>query len=275
MTEKQNETNPAYVPASEPGPAPEPAPTGAPVAHGRRRTTLVAGAVGAAVLVAGGIGAAFAIAGADRTASTALWAPDGQEPEMGEKPAPVPPNAIKDMLLPVPDDYQLGPDIGSGGNDYFLSGDKMAETLAEGQDGGAGRADALAGLKLQGAAGRSYGRYRGMVIEVQVMRAAPGAVGLLAHFSKETIETDADGRPGPTVDGYPDAKCVLSAAGEAGAKKEGKERKESIDVLTCVAVEGDVMVDFRAYAPTPFDTSAATGFLKKQLSHLKTPGESA
>ncbi|MCX4691942.1 hypothetical protein [Streptomyces sp. NBC_01408] len=274
MTETQNDTPALDAPTEPMAPAPEAA--SAPEGR-RRKAALVAGSVAAVTaLVAGGVGGFFVLKGADRSAPPAYWVAAGQSAEKGEEPAPVPPNAITGKLLPLPEGYALGPDIGAEGNDHFLSGDKMAETLAR-ESGGVGGADrrsrdaAWAELKLKGTAGRSYTRGKGApVFEVHIMQAAPEAVGSFSAFSKAVLEAGGDDRPAPKVDGYPDAKCVLSAVGD-----EKDQKRAKIDVLQCVAVEGDVMVDFRAFGPRPLPTSDVIGFFKNQLSHLKTPGESA
>ncbi|MGT2529603.1 hypothetical protein ACU4GG_22800 [Streptomyces nojiriensis] len=127
----------------------------------------------------------------------------------------------------------------------------------------------LADLKLKGLAGRSYVKGDGeMIAEVRIMQADPKALGPFSEVSKKLVDLIGGDRDAPKVDGFPDAKCSVLSVGE---KKE-----EKIDSLYCVAVEGDVMVNFRAYGPKQgFSTTDATSFLKNQLSHLKSPGESA
>ncbi|MFD3698463.1 hypothetical protein ACFWUZ_20325 [Streptomyces sp. NPDC058646] len=266
MTETDSGTAPA--PGAVTGPM---TPVPAPPAGRRRKAARVVGSVAAvAVLAAGGAGGFLALKGADRTAPTAYWAPAGRQAGRAEEPPAVPSHALAEKLLPLPAGYSLGPDIGAEGNDYFLAGDKMAETLAGGGDK-SGRDTGRAQLKLKGTAGRSYARDNGgPVFEVHVLQGAPEAVGSFTAFSKAILAAGSDGRPAPQVDGHPDAACVLTAVGD---EKDGKTAR--IDVLRCVAVEGDVMVDFRAFGPRPLPNSDAIGFFKNQLSHLKSPGESA
>ncbi|MFE9634338.1 hypothetical protein [Streptomyces sp. NPDC006463] len=284
MTEPQNDMTPALAPAQEPAQAPTPAPAEAEApAHepakpartaGRKKLALIAAGVAAAVLVGGGVWGFSAIAGADRTAPTAYWVAAGERVPTAEEAAEVPPNALTGKLLPVPGGFSLGPDLDGDGNNFFVSGEKAVENLKEARNGLSSserkkRDDMLADLKLKGLAGRGYtGRHGDVVVEVSIMQADPQALGKFSEISKKLLEFAGDGREAPKVDGFPDAKCSLLAVGE-------DEKKEKVDSLYCVAVEGDVLVNFRAYGRTPFQTSDAVAFFKNQLSHLKSPGESA
>lgn len=279
MTEPQNDATPA--PPVEAGPeeqalvepAPEAAAPAEPARAGsRKKVALIAAGVAVALLAGGGVWGATALAGADRTAPTAYWNPAGATPEETEDPAPVPANALSGKLLPVPSGYELGPDLEDDGNNFFVSGEKAVDGFKEARKGLSSserkkRDDMLADLKLKGLAGRSFTR-ADMVVEVRIMQADPQALGSFSEVSKKLLDLIGGDRDAPKVDGYPDAKCSLLPVGE--------EKKEKIDSLYCVAVEGDVMVNFRAYGPKPsFKASDATAFLKNQLSHLKSPGESA
>ncbi|EFL16541.1 conserved hypothetical protein [Streptomyces sp. C] len=246
----------------------------------RKTAAFIAAGVAVVVLVGGGAWASSAIADADRTAPTAYWAEgDGKLPE-AEKPEPVPANALSGKLLPVPSGFVLGPDLAGEGNDFSISGEKAVEGLKEARKGLSSserkkRDDLLADLRLKGMAGRSYvGDSGSPVVEIRIMQADPKAVGAFSEVSKKLLDLAGGGRDNPKVDGFPDAKCAVLA--------EGENRQEKIDSLYCVAVQGDVMVNFRAYSSrfsvdgpkAEFSTSDATGFLKNQLSRLKSPGES-
>ncbi|WP_411101619.1 hypothetical protein [Streptomyces sp. cmx-4-9] len=250
-----------------------PAPVEPPRRSRRKALTLVAAGVAAAVLAGGGIWAAAAMEDADRTAPTAYWVPVGERVKTPDDPAEVPANALTGRLLPLPGGYVYGPDLGADGNNFHLSGEKAVEGFKEARNGLSRserkkRDDMLAELKLKGLAGRSYAQVSGeMIAEVRVMQADPQALGSFSEVSKKLLGLTGDGRDAPKVDGFPDAKCSLLAVGE--------EKKEKIDSVYCVAVEGDVMVNFRAYGPKPgFAPADAVAFFKNQLSHLKSPGES-
>ncbi|MCX5124241.1 hypothetical protein [Streptomyces sp. NBC_00347] len=299
MTEPQNDVTPAEVPAppAEPAgdaahdaafdaahdaatvdaPAADPAVVDAAPGTGRRvgrrPLALIAGGVAAAVLVGGGVWASTVIADADRDAPTAYWVPIGAPAPKAVEPGSVPANALSGKLLPMPDDFRPGPDIGSDGNDFVLSGEQALEGFKEARTGLSSterkkRDEMLAQLKLQGLAGRTYTtEMGGWIAEVRIMQADPKAVGSFSEVTKKLIELGGDKREAPKVDGFPDAKCALLAIG----LEEGKEKIDSID---CTAVEGDIAVTFRAYGPKPFSIKDAVGFFKNQMSHLKSPGES-
>ncbi|MFD7094031.1 hypothetical protein [Streptomyces xanthophaeus] len=272
MTEPQHHDAPATE--DHPAPAPAPAPVEPPRRSRRKVLALVAAGVAVAVLAGGGIWAATAVADADRTAPTAYWVPVGDSVKTPDEAPEVPANALTGKLLPLPGGYAYGPDLGRDGNNFFVSGEKAVEGFKEARKGLSTserkkRDDMLADLKLKGVAGRSYAMESGqMTAEVRIMQADPQALGVFSEVSKKLFEITGDGRDAPKVNGFPNAKCSLLAVGE--------EKKEKIDSLYCVAVEGDVMVNFRAYGPKPdFATSAAVAFFENQLNHLKSPGESA
>ncbi|WP_327253554.1 hypothetical protein [Streptomyces sp. NBC_01244] len=267
MTEPQNDV----TAAQEETPAPAPAKPARKV--NRKAVALIAGGVAAAVLVGGGIWASSAVADADREAPTAYWVPLGEQLATREAPGSVPANALLGKLLPIPAGFVPGPDLEEDGNDFFVSGEKAVEGFKETRSGltSAQRKDRdkmLANLKLKGLAGRSYVNERtSWFAEIRIMQADPKAVGAFSEVSKKFLDFQGDGRQAPKVDGFPDAKCSLEAIGE--------KKKEKIDSLDCVAVEGDVMVTFRAYGPKPFATAAAVALFQNQMNHLKSPGESA
>ncbi|MFD3326351.1 hypothetical protein [Streptomyces sp. NPDC058701] len=280
MTEPQNENTAAGTPAPEaplPGASaaqPEAASVAAVAPRRRRKAAFTAAGLAAAVLVGGGVWAASAIADADRTAPTAYWVPAGEKTEEPEGPARVPANALSGKLLPEPNGFTTGPDLAGDGNNFFVSGEKAVEGFKEARDGLSSterkkRDDMLAGLKLKGLAGRSYTKGSGdLVAEVRIMQADPQAVGGFSEVTKKLMELRGADRAAPKVDGHPDATCWMLPVGE--------EKKEKIDSLYCVAVQGDVMVNFRAFGPKPsFSATEAVGLLKNQLNHLKSPGESA
>lgn len=277
MTEPQNDVKAAQEQTPAPASSPEveevahPAPPEKPARKvNRKAVALIAGGVAAAVLVGGGVWASSAIADADRDAPTAYWIPIGEDPPKREAPDSVPANDLSGKLLPFEPGFRPGPDLEEDGNNFFVSGEKAVEGMKETRSGltSSERKDRdkmLAELKLKGLAGRSYVK-GAWFAEVRIMQADPKAVGAFSKVSKKFLEFTGDGREAPKVDGFPDAKCSLEAI--------GKEKKETIDSLDCVAVEGDMMVAFRAYGAKPFSTTDAVAFFKKQMNHLKSPGES-
>ncbi|MEU8432521.1 hypothetical protein AB0F18_06335 [Streptomyces sp. NPDC029216] len=266
-------TEPQTEPQAEPqAVADEASESPAPAAGRRKKVLLSAAAVAAALLVGGGVWAASALADADRTAPTAYWVEAGGKLPEAEHPAPVPGNDLTSKLLPAPSGFEPGPDLPGDGNDFYVSGEKAVEGFKEARKGLSGserkkRDEMLADLKLKGLAGRSYAS-TGMVVEIRLMQADPKAVGVFADVSKKMLAVIGDDRDAPTVDGYPDAKCTRMSVGD--------EKKGAVDSFYCVAVQGDVMVNFRAYGPQTAGLSKteATSLLRNQLSRLKSPGES-
>ncbi|WKV73281.1 hypothetical protein AW27_018195 [Streptomyces sp. PCS3-D2] len=300
MSEHQNETAPVPAPAPAPEPAPEPVtasvpapapePVAAPVSavetepapvrrkKNRRTLALVSAAVAVVVLAGGAVAAAAALADADRTSPTRYWVAEDHTTGGTQAPVPtVPPNELTGKLMPMPADYWPGPDLDPEGNDYFLPSDKALQSFKDARTGLSSserseRDRELADLKLKGMAGRSYARsegYGAAVAEIRLIQADPQQLASFGEFAKKLIELTGDGGA-PQVEGYPQAKCGLD-----GSLTGGKDGKEKIDALDCVAVEGDVLVSFRMYGSEGFAVKDAASLFKQQLDHLKSPGESA
>ncbi|MFI1652686.1 hypothetical protein ACH4XT_37950 [Streptomyces avidinii] len=246
----------------------------------RKVVTLVAAAVGVVVLVGAGVGAAAALAGADRTSPTRYWLAADHTTSGTQAPVPsVPPNALTGKLLPMPNDYWPGPDIDKEGNFYSLSGERALESFKDARKGlssseRAERDKVLADLKLKGLAGRSYSRKDGVgggvVAEIQLVQADPAQLAKFGEFAGKLIALAGSDGEAPKVEGHPQAKCSVSTI-----VIEKKDKKNKIDALDCLAVEGDVMVSFRMYGSEGFVVKDAAGLFKQQLDHLKSPGESA
>ncbi|MEV7585453.1 hypothetical protein ACIRUY_21750 [Streptomyces erythrochromogenes] len=278
MSEQQNANATGPEPATAPAAPTEPA--AAPVPKRNRRTlALVSAAVAVVVLAGGGVAAAAVLADADRTAATRYWV--AEDHTTGGKPVPVPsvpPNELTGKLMPLPANYWQGPDLDPEGNFYYLASDKALQSFKGARTGlssgeRAERDKALADLKLKGMAGRSYARGEGRgaaVAEIRLVQADPGQLATFGEFTKKLIELTAAGGQAPQVEGYPQAKCGLD-----DSLKGGKDGKEKIDALDCVAVEGDVLVTFRMYGSEGFAVKDAASLFKQQLDHLKSPGESA
>ncbi|MFI5671559.1 hypothetical protein [Streptomyces sp. NPDC051704] len=270
MNDRQNED--LTAPATDGSPAP----AAPPRATKRRTVALAAGAAALAVLAAGALWASAAVADADRSAPTRYWIAAGPTPSASPEPVPaVPPNELTGKLMPLPVNYSLGPDMGEDGNDFYVSGERAIEAFKDARSGLSGaqreqRDKALADLKLKGTAGRSYSKdHLGLVAEVRLTQADPAALAKFSDVTKKILELVADDRQAPKVDGFPDAKCALQKVGDP----EGKE-KEEIDAIDCVAVQGDVLVDFRAYGIPQFSATEVVDLFKQQMNHLKSPGES-
>lgn len=273
MTEQQSEA--VTQPAAE-----QDAPVSARPPRHRRTLALVAGGLGLAVLAGSSFWAAGRIDQADRTSPTRYWVPEGPRPVVSETPVlTVPTNGLTGKLLPLPPGFELGPDFDDEGNDFYVSGERAIQALKDSRTGlssgeRAERDKALADMKIKGVAGRSYTKHSEPVTEIEIMQADPQALGSFSEFSKKLFDILAalgDKREAPKVDGFPQAKCVLTDVVE---ERPNGEKPEKLDSLECVAVEGDVLVSFRTYG-AGVRANDAVDLFKQQLNHLKSPGESA
>ncbi|MFG2753625.1 hypothetical protein [Streptomyces xanthophaeus] len=280
MSEQQNDESAAVdVQVSETGAEPA-ASARTPRRRSRAVFALVGGGLGLAVLAGAGLWAAQKLDEADRTAPTQYWAAAGDDSTAQSTPAPtVPPNALVARLLPMPVGYGHGPDLDVEGNDFYVSGERAAETFKGTRTGLSAkergeRDKALADLKLKGLAGRSYLPSHGEpVSEIRLTQADPAALASFSDFAKKLLDMLGEHREAPKIEGFPEARCALYAVIDEQSKDKDKD-KGKIDSLECVAVEGDVLVTFRTYGTTDFVKKSADLFTK-QLKHLKSPGESA
>ncbi|MFG2986724.1 hypothetical protein ACGFYQ_36700 [Streptomyces sp. NPDC048258] len=271
-----------------------PAAVPAPLRRTRRTTVAVlAGVLSVAVLAGGGFWASAAMDRADRTAPTLYWAAeDAPEPSGSEPPVPtVPPNDLVAKLLPYTTVLSPGPDIDVEGHDFYVPAERALQSLKDSETGlsderRAERDKTLAELKLKGLAARSYlaGSHAAPAgVEIRLTQADPQALASLSALTGKLLELlqslrDGDAREAPKVEGFDNAKCVLSTV--RAPRREDKEDKEdkvlsTVENIECVAVQGDVLVDFKVYTGArQFSATDAVNLFKEQLNRLKSPGES-
>ncbi|MEU6893901.1 hypothetical protein ABZ934_19260 [Streptomyces sp. NPDC046557] len=272
--------------ATEAEPAEGPSAAGPARTTNRKTVVMLAAGLALAVLAGGGFLASARLDEADRTSPTRYWRPDGVRSDLEPKPVPtVPPTALAAKLLPMDAGDQPGPDLDGEGNDFYVPGERALQTFKNSRSGlseeeRAGRDKALAGLKLKGVAGRSFTTFpERSVSEIELMQADSQAVASLAEVDKKVLavleklgERTGNKRQVPAVDGFPQAKCVLSNV--VGDRPDDIEKKDKLDSLDCVAAEGDVLVTFRTYGAA-IAVNQAVDLFEKQLTRLETPGESA
>ncbi|MEW2413284.1 hypothetical protein AB0953_06125 [Streptomyces sp. NPDC046866] len=250
------------------------------IAEVKRKPVAPVAVIGAlAVLAGAGFWASARLEAADRTAETRYWVAAGPAPAGSPQPAPGPAqtDALMGRLLPLPERYRLGPDLGSEGNDFAVVGERAVQSFKEVRTGLSAaereeRDKALAGVKLKAAAGRGYASGTGpgfdaVAAEIHLVQADPQAPGTFAEFGKKLLDLMGDDRGAPKIDGFPQAKCVL--------RSEGDERRGKIDSIECAAVQGDVLVNFRMYGSKEFSATEAATLFERQLNRLKSAGESA
>ncbi|MEU3372910.1 hypothetical protein ABZ734_20895 [Streptomyces sp. NPDC006660] len=260
------------VPAVTPEPAePDGALTSEAPALARRNgrvVPLVSGAV-ALLLVAGGAVWGLAKLGeADRNAPTVVQAmPKGT-------PAPAPRASVSasaglgDKLLPLPFNYELGPDIGEFGNDTVLDTQRSIALLKEGgrhlpADMRAESDEIIDNLKIKAIAMRSYGEGH-FVVEMRLSQMQNmEAVKDMIEVQKETGRDSKALRVGPEIKGHANSVCLLLP------ERDGMK----LDAMYCTAYEGDIMVNAYTYGPAPLDTADAATLLRRQLDLIASPGE--
>ncbi|RAJ29641.1 hypothetical protein K353_06623 [Kitasatospora sp. SolWspMP-SS2h] len=179
--------------------------------------------------------------------------------------------SLRDLLLPVPDGYRLGPDYKGLGNDGEFGGADLAraqeELLDEVPEKYRGRLkDALSTLHFTGIGVRSLARFDNRLM----------AVLKLTRFDQQTVSEqnalfgalvdDSDlFRRGPDVPGHPDARCALPAL-QAG---------DQLDYVTCYSAEGDLLVQLRVSGVAPLDQNKVVDLFRQQLDRLARPGAAA
>ncbi|WP_420168242.1 hypothetical protein [Streptomyces violaceoruber] len=250
--------------------APVPAP-----ARRVRRVVLTALPV---VLVLGAVGGAAAytkktVDTADRTVTTTVL--DVEHAPSEEHAAGGPARGrhdteLTELLLPVPQRYRLGPDIGELGNDSETSGAKAAAAMKEMGRGLAGKDRRelnkyVEKLRIRGIAQRSYtADTNDLVVNVQIMKMRDKRAVRTAYLNrKELLDSFDVFRKGPSIDGHKKATCYRLPKGD----------KDTLDGITCIAYEGEVSVTVDANGSKPFSPSAVADLVKDQLDHIASPGE--
>ncbi|MFJ5882969.1 hypothetical protein [Kitasatospora cineracea] len=259
-----------------PDPAPQPtaqdqAPAPAP-ARARRRAPRAVAAVAAAVLLGVGIGEVVIRVhyGDEPAAPAAAAAPAAPAPSAstpapwGAKPDGSHVGSLRDLLLPVPDGYRLGPDYKSLGNDgEFVGADldrAQEEMLSEVPEKYRGRLkDALSTLHFTGAGVRSLTRFDNrLTAALKLTRFDQQAVSEQNALFGALVDDSDLFRRGPDVPGHPDARCVLPTL-RAG---------DQLDYVTCYSAVGDLVVQLRAEGVAPIDQNKVVDLFRRQLDRL-------
>lgn len=270
MSEPENGTKPGDETTAEPHDE-------RPHGPGRPRRALVPALTALLVLGAAGGGLAYTkmtVDGADRSAPTRVWKEPRKTPS-DDDPAPDPlrgrsDSALRKKLLPVPEDFSLGPDIAEFGNDAELSG-RQARALVE--ESGRGlpakqrreHRKYVEKLRLQGVVMRSYASNTlGVTVEVQISRMAnEKAVREMSEFRSRLFEAVPVFRDGPEIKGHKNARCFLPP----------KDSEVELETMFCTAHQGELLISFSVDSTKPFPKSTVTKLLKDQLDHLESPGE--
>lgn len=264
----------AAPPAEAPGLA---LPTDPAVPGRKHRTALRAGAaVVAAALLGVGLGVGIIKVEYDDVSPAALPAPAATpsasaSPSYGAKSNGSHFGAMRDLLVPVPSGYSLGPDAGAYGNDTELTEDQRKGWVE----------DEVRGLppKLQDAVRKEWQQYplKGGGVRSLVDQGENLVVTVwLLQYHQDAVKADnawvgalgSDSglfRVGPDIPGHSEAHCYLPFAAPG----------DQIDSLICSAAEGDLRVEMRVEGIAPLPKDKAVTIFNQQLDRLARPGASA
>ncbi|WSI35659.1 hypothetical protein OG206_15095 [Streptomyces sp. NBC_01341] len=249
----------------------------APARPGKARRILLTALP--AVLVIGAVAGAavytkITVDGADRSVATTVY--DVAEHRPGKDPADGTDRGRTDtelskLLLPVPADYRLGPDVEELGNDGEVSGKEAAAAMKQSNRGLAGKQrrefdKRVDKLRVQGLAARSYvSDTNDLVVNTQIVRMKDKkAVRDLHTFRTELFDAVGVFREGPRIKGQTrNARCFLMP----------KDAKSEIENMLCSAYDGELGITVSAAGVKPIDKAAVAELLKDQLEHITSPGE--
>ncbi|MFE9377588.1 hypothetical protein [Streptomyces sp. NPDC006855] len=281
MTDDDSNTNPVTGPVADAVPRPASDAVTGPASDGEHRGRRVRRVVLTAlpvVLVLGAIGGAAGytkntVDSADRTVTTTVW--DEDHVPKGKDPAGDPSRGRHDtelakLLLPVPEGYRLGPDIGDLGNDSETSGAKATAAMKELGRGLAGKERReldkfVEKLRIQGIAKRSYlADSNDLLVNVEVVKMRDKRAVHRNYTDRKKLLDGIDAfRKGPSVEGHKKAACYRLPKGD----------EDTIDGVLCLAYEGEVSVSVSASGSKPFSPSEVGDLVKDQLDHIASPGE--
>jgi hypothetical protein len=246
----------------------------APAAGARPRTALKALAAVLAAVVAGvGIGEVILhTAYQDDTAATASGpaATASPSPSYGAKSNGNHFGSLRDLMLPVPEDYELGPDHGELGNDTVLDAKQVSARLNQALKTVPRKSrrrveSAWQSLHLRASAVRTYkADDNTFMVEMRLDQFNQQAVKATTAISGAFIDYSGAFRRGPAIAGHPGARCVLPPL----------EPSAEIDYMTCFAAVGDLMVTMEVTGVAPLNQGKemAARLLKAQLDRLAIPG---
>ncbi|MGW6564256.1 hypothetical protein [Streptomyces sp. NPDC054975] len=270
--EKGTVTEPVAEPSAEP---PKP----------RRARRLLTVAL-PSVLVLGALGGgvtytAVTVDSADRSAETITWeAPDmtaeqddPAELSVTRGKASTP---LSKLLLPVPEGYVLGPDVESYGNDDELGEQEARALLKQEGKGLSGKKRReyekdVDKLGLKGIAVRSFAAENGSTVVYINITQMKDKKEIRSAFelSKKLFEL-LEFPKGPKIAGHKNAVCFMLPQDE-DLKKD--EKAKQLEEMTCTAYDDEVSVTVAVAGAKPFSQAKVAELVKKQLDHIKSPGE--
>ena len=168
-------------------------------------------------------------------------------------------------LLPTPDGWSLGPDVGLVGNNGYVSAaqinKELQNSLLDVPKSDLGSTEStLADLHLQGIAARSMvNSGSSLQLDIQLLQLDP-KLASADQKSLSTLVSGWDWRQGASVPGYSSATCALPPG--LGS--------DTLDAMICIASYGDVEVIVQAEGPVQLDQNTTVQLLARQLDRLKS-----
>ncbi|WP_406861776.1 hypothetical protein ABZO31_15335 [Streptomyces sp. HUAS MG47] len=256
----------------------------APATPTRRRLLTVVLPAALVVLAIGGAAAftGLTVSRADRSAPTEVWAdtetdgtdkdPAADRASRGRADTP-----LSKLLLPVPDGYVLGPDEELYGNDGEVGQKEALALLKREGKGLAGKKrrdfeKRVERLGVQGFAVRTFYRAPAgdLLVNVQVVRMKDKRQIREMHAIRSELAELLEFPKGPKISGHKNSACFLMPEPKGLDKKE---KEEALGGMICSAYDSDVQVSVIATGSRPLDKSEVAELVKKQLDHIKSPGE--
>ncbi|MFG3224031.1 hypothetical protein ACGF07_04500 [Kitasatospora sp. NPDC048194] len=178
--------------------------------------------------------------------------------------------SLRDLLLPVPAGYELGPDQGGYGNDTEYGTEQLAGELeAELQQIPKDKRERLRsyweGLHVKGTGVRTY-RSGGddLVIGIRLRQFNQQEVQKINEYTAMFTGDTGIFRVGPSISGHPEAHCYLMPAPPSAP----------IDRMECSAAEGDLLVIMETEGLAPLPKDKIVALFTMQLDRLALPGAS-
>ncbi|MFD0329712.1 hypothetical protein ACFQZC_19770 [Streptacidiphilus monticola] len=246
---------------ADPGTPPSP-----PVGGTRRgrRVALVAAFVLSAVVVGGGAGAGVLALRPQHVA--AAPAPAHRGPAYGALADGNHFGSLGDLLLPMPSDYQEGPDDEALGNDTVLGKDQYEryfnEQFRDLKSGDRKKLQALLDLShIRGYALRSYAADSDdFVAEISLLQENQQRAKQSAEWTKAFADATGVFRTGPAIDGFPHARCYLPGPARRQARPHDLHRRR-----------GRSAHHHAGRWRRPLNTASAAALFKQQLTRLAIP----
>ncbi|MGF1431435.1 hypothetical protein [Kitasatospora sp. LaBMicrA B282] len=249
------------------------------VHHPARRVAIAAGATAAALLAGVGLGLGILHRSAPtppRAAPAPTSAPipaptsaaTAGRPAFGVGPDGVHFGSLRDLLLPVPAGFTLGPDDAGQGDDTELTADQLGnhldelvKELPEGQRAAVKSALQAAGDRAAGV--RSYRTDDGrLAATLWLDQLAQPSTQAGAALTGAPAADPGLFRDGPLVPDHPEARCFQPQLDPAAP----------LDGLQCTAQAGDLLVTMHVEGVAPLPLGEAVALFHEQLRRLALPG---